>query len=141
MKSKMATATIMNKKRVKISRGIDISQAISEAIALAETAGFEKTDRYMVATAVSELARNIFVHAVKGEIAIRIIDRQAHRGIEIVAKDSGPGIENMAEALKDGHSTSGSLGLGLPGVKRLTDELTIESQPGRGTRVTARKWV
>ena len=94
----------------------------------------------MVGTSVSELARNIYLYAFKGEFTVRILKRGNKNGIEIVAKDNGPGIPDLAMAMKDSFSTSDGLGLGLPGVKRMMDEFTIDSKSNVGTKVTARKW-
>ncbi len=95
----------------------------------------------MIATAVSELARNILKYADSGEIRLRVVAKGFRRGIEVVAEDRGPGISNPDEALKDHFSSSGTLGLGLPGVKRMMDEFQLESAPQQGTRVTVRKWL
>ena len=95
----------------------------------------------MISTAVSELARNILKYAGRGEIRLRRVDGPAGRGIEIQAEDNGPGIPDPEAAMRDHYSSSGTLGLGLPGVKRLMDEFSLESRVGEGTRVTARKWM
>lgn len=123
-----------------ISDESDAGQAPSEAMVLAELIGFSLTKQYMIATAVSELARNIVNYASKGRITISIVKRGSQEGIEIVAEDNGPGIQDVSKAMQDHFSTSGSLGLGLPGARRLMDEFSIESEVGKGTRVTARKW-
>lgn len=128
-------------KRVGISKEIDVAKAVSEARRLAETAGFGETQQYMIATAVSELARNIFLYAVKGNIHIKLIERNTQRGIEIIAEDTGPGIEDIAKAMKDGFSTSEGLGLGLGGVKRLMDEFVFDIERTIGTKISVRKWV
>ena len=95
----------------------------------------------MIATAVSELARNILKYAVSGEIRLRQVDGPSGRGIEIEAVDRGPGIEDPEAAMRDHFSSGGTLGLGLPGVRRMMDEFSLESTPGEGTRVTAVKWM
>ena len=95
----------------------------------------------MIATTVSELARNILKYAGSGEICLRRVKKIGGRGIEIEATDRGPGIEDCDVAMQDHFSTSGTLGLGLPAVKRMMDEFSLESTPGEGTRVTARKWI
>lgn len=124
-----------------ISDEIDIAKAVDEARILAEEAGFKQSEQYMVATAVSELARNIVLYAIKGEIAMRIIERKNRRGIEVVAEDNGPGIKDIAHAMKDGFSTGGGLGLGLSGVKRLMGEFLIDTKRRIGTKITVKKWV
>ena len=95
----------------------------------------------MIATAVSELVRNILKYAGSGEIRLRRVKEKAGRGVEIEAVDHGPGISDCEAAMQDHFSSSGTLGLGLPGVKRMMDEFSLESAPGEGTRVTARKWI
>ena len=128
-------------KRIAVSEEIDSIKAAMEARALAETAGFGETEQYMIATAVSELAANSFRHAMKGVVTIKILDRKTQKGIEVVVEDQGPGIEDIGKAVEDHFSTSGGLGLGLPGVKRLMNEFTIDTERVRGTKITARKWV
>ena len=120
----------------------DIVEARQRGRALADDAGFSLTDLAIIATAISELARNALRYATGGQIVVRLAADPAHerRGIEIIAADDGPGIGDINQALQDGYSTSGSLGLGLPGVRRLMDEFQIESQPGEGSVVTAKKW-
>lgn len=86
------------------------------------------------------MARNILLYAERGEIVVTLVDQEGRRGIVIVAADEGPGIPDVVRALQDGYSTSGRLGLGLPGVKRVMDEFAIVSQVGGGTVVTAKKW-
>jgi serine/threonine-protein kinase RsbT len=126
--------------RVQIDSDRAIVEARQRGRELADHAGFGVTDLAIIATAISELARNALRYATRGEIAVRLVEDGSRRGITIIASDDGPGISNVGQALQDGFSTSGSLGLGLPGVKRLMDEFDIESQIGRGTVVTAKKW-
>ncbi len=128
-------------KKISISRETHIPEVLSAALRLGATAGFGRTQRYMVATAVSELATNICRYAGAGQISIRVIENSDTKGIELVAEDKGPGIADLDSAMKDHFSTSGSLGLGLPGVKRMMDEFEIGSEPGKGTRIIARKWL
>lgn len=118
----------------------DIVAARQRGRTLAVELGFSAVDSTLVATAISELARNIVSYAGTGEITLRTIQNSTRQGILIVAADEGPGIHDLRQALRDGFSTSGSLGLGLPGVRRLMDEFEIASQPGRGTRVEVKKW-
>jgi serine/threonine-protein kinase RsbT len=127
-------------RQIKITHEVDIAVATSEAMSMAAAGGFKKTEQFMIATAVSELARNIYRYANKGEINIKFLEQKHKKGIEIVAHDSGPGIEDIGKAMTDHFSTSGSLGLGLPGVKRLMDDFEIESDIGKGTKITAVKW-
>jgi serine/threonine-protein kinase RsbT len=126
--------------RVAINSNQDIVIARQRGRALAAELGFSAVDGTFLATAISELARNIVTYAGKGEITLRAI-RDTHRqGIMVVASDRGPGIRDVQQALRDGFSTSGSLGLGLPGVRRLMDEFEIKTQFGHGTIVTVKKW-
>ncbi len=127
--------------RFEISEEIDILKAASGTMTMAKKAGFLHNDQYLISTSVSELARNIFRYATRGEVVLTIIDRKTRRGIEINARDKGPGIENIAQAMEDHFSTSDGLGLGLPGVKRMMDEFKITSEPGKGTSITAKKWI
>jgi serine/threonine-protein kinase RsbT len=118
----------------------DIVSARQQGRALALELGFSAVDSTLIATAISELARNIVSYAGTGEITLQTIQNSTAKGILIVAADEGPGIDDLRQALRDGFSTSGSLGLGLPGVRRLMDEFQIASQPGKGTRVEVKKW-
>src|SRR5258708_4621740 len=102
--------------------------------------GFSSGDATLIATAISELARNIVAYAKKGMITLQVVNGSNRQGIAVTASDDGPGIPDIRQALRDGFSTSGSLGLGLPGVRRLMDEFEITSQPGRGTTVVVKKW-
>jgi serine/threonine-protein kinase RsbT len=126
--------------RVPINSDKDIVAARQKGRTLALSIGFSETDSTLIATAISELARNIVTYAKKGELRIGTAKDSNREGILVIAKDSGAGISNIKLALQDGFSTSGSLGLGLPGVKRLVDEFEIVSGNGRGTVVTIRKW-
>jgi serine/threonine-protein kinase RsbT len=126
--------------RVPIDRDVDIVSAWQKGRELASQCGFPSTDLAVVATAISKLARNIVRYAVRGEIIMRLIENNGRRGVEILATDDGPGIADVALAMQDGYSTSGGLGLGLPGVRRLMDEFEITSDFGEGTTVTVRKW-
>lgn len=125
---------------VAINSDQDIVLARQKGRALATELGFSAVDATFVATAISELARNIVAYARKGEITLQAVRGSNRQGIVVVASDNGPGISDIGQALRDGFSTSGSLGLGLPGVRRLMDEFEITSRPGRGTTVTVKKW-
>ena len=102
--------------------------------------GFASTDATLVATAVSELARNIVQYAKRGEIVLKPLENQGRRGLLVIARDEGPGIPDIQRAIEGGCSTYGSLGLGLRGVKRLMDEFEIVSTAGIGTTVCVKKW-
>jgi serine/threonine-protein kinase RsbT len=131
---------VLRESRVAIVSDVDIVTARHNGRALAVELGFNPTDSTLIATAISELARNIMFYAKQGEIILRPLNQSEPRGIVVVAHDNGPGILDVAQAMRVGYSTSGSLGLGLPGVSRLMDELQIDSRPGQGTTVTAKKW-
>jgi serine/threonine-protein kinase RsbT len=126
--------------RVAINSDQDIVTARQKGRALAIELGFSTGDATLIATSISELARNIVSYARRGEITLKAIQGPSSQGISIVASDNGPGIRDIRQAMRDGFSTSGSLGLGLPGVRRLMDDFEIASEPGRGTIVTVKKW-
>lgn len=125
---------------VAINSDQDIVLARQKGRAKAIELGFSSGDATLIATAISELARNIVAYAGKGQITLKVVNGLNRQGISVVASDEGPGIPDVRQALRDGFSTSGSLGLGLPGVRRLMDEFEITSQPGRGTTVVVKKW-
>ena len=126
--------------RVAINSDQDIVSARQKGRVVANELGFSSGDATLIATAISELARNIVSYARKGQITIKQVNGLNRRGIAVIADDEGPGIADIRQALRDGFSTSGSLGLGLPGVRRLMDEFEITSQPGKGTTVMVKKW-
>jgi len=126
--------------RIPIRSEIDIVTARQKGRAMAVTSDIAPADATLIATAISELARNIVLYAKEGEVVLQIVENNGRRGIKIVAGDNGPGIADLEMAMQLGYSTSGSLGLGLPGVKRLMDEFEIASEIGKGTRVTVVKW-
>lgn len=135
-----APAAAKDATRIPIVTDQDIVAARQKGRSLAQQLGFPSSDLTLVATAISELARNILRYAKTGELTIGIVEAHGRHGLVVVAADNGPGIQDVARALEVGFSTSGSLGLGLPGVKRLMDDFDIVSIPGRGTTVTAKKW-
>jgi serine/threonine-protein kinase RsbT len=125
---------------VVIARDGDIVQARQKGRELAQSIGFSGSDLTIIATAISEIARNIVVYASRGEISFGIAEKNGRRGILVVARDQGPGIPDIERAMRDGYSTGNSLGLGLPGARRLMDDFEISSTVGQGTTVTMRKW-
>ncbi len=127
--------------RVQIDDESGILQARRNARELASELGFDSTSQTLIATAISELARNILKYASRGEILLRPVARNGVRGITVVAADEGPGIADLVLALTDGFSTGRSLGLGLPGTKRLMDDFDLISEVGKGTVVTTTRWV
>jgi serine/threonine-protein kinase RsbT len=129
-----------NEIRIAVGADPDIVSARQAARNVAAEAGFPTTELTMLATAVSEIARNIVRFAGVGQIIVEHIEDQHRRGVRIVARDAGPGIVDLDRAMQDGYSTYRGLGLGLPGAKRLMDEFEVVTKPGRGTTVTMTKW-
>ena len=126
---------------VSIGSDLDIVAARQRGRALAAELGFSTTDMVMIASSISELARNIVLYAKCGEIVVSgAFNELGKCGVVVVARDHGPGIEDLEKAMEMGYSTSGGLGLGLPGVRRLMDEFQILSVVGQGTVVTVKKW-
>ena len=117
----------------------DVVNARQAGRELAATIGFNRTDQALIATAISELARNILNYAGSGEVRFNHRSTKGHDGIEVVAEDNGPGIANLEDAMRDGFTTSGGLGLGLPGTKRLMDQFHVETGAS-GTTITATKF-
>jgi serine/threonine-protein kinase RsbT len=126
---------------VAIEHEADIVSARQKGRELAAAIGFSSTDQTLLATAISEVARNIVSYAAKGSISLQRTEEGARHGLMIVARDKGPGIPDVELAMRDGYSTGGSLGLGLPGAKRLMDSFVLESAVGVGTTVTMIKWL
>jgi serine/threonine-protein kinase RsbT len=118
----------------------DIVTARMQGRVLAERVWFSAGEATLVATAISELARNIVQYAGHGDIMLRSLTNGTRRGIAVVARDRGPGIADLKLAVRSGYSTSGGLGLGLPGVRRIVDDFQIESNHQDGTTVTVTKW-
>lgn len=117
----------------------DIVLARQKVRDLAGEMGFSLLDRTRIVTAVSELGRNIVVHAQSGKMTL--FKHSERPGLMIVFEDKGPGIADVGQALQDSYSSVGSLGLGLPGAKRLTDQMEIVTSPGKGTTITIIKWL
>jgi serine/threonine-protein kinase RsbT len=130
-----------NEARVAINSAVDIVTARQKGRALALELGFDGSDLTLIATAISEVARNIVNHAKSGEIVLTQLNHSSKRGIVVVARDEGPGIKNITKAMQYGYSTNKGLGVGLPGAKWLMDEFDIESKVGKGTTVTMKKWL
>jgi serine/threonine-protein kinase RsbT len=118
----------------------DLVPARAEARAMADGLGFSRTEATLIATAISEIARNIVVHAGRGEIVLRAREEELRHGLTVIARDSGQGIRDVDAALRDGFASHGGLGLGLPGARRLMDEFDIATEVGKGTVVTMTKW-
>jgi serine/threonine-protein kinase RsbT len=127
--------------RIAIESDADVVTARQRARALAVGVDMPTTDQTLLATAISEIARNITTYAVRGEVVIDLVrDENGRRGVRVIARDDGPGIDDLERALTDGYTTGGGLGLGLPGARRLVDEFDIQTAPGEGTTVTLIKW-
>ncbi len=118
----------------------DVVRVRQAVRAQATAAGLSLVDQTKIVTAASEIARNSITHGGGGEVAIETISHPPRKGVRLVFTDRGPGIADIAMALTDGYSTGGGLGLGLSGSKRLSNEFHVESEPGRGTKVTLVRW-
>jgi serine/threonine-protein kinase RsbT len=128
---------------VPIEREADIVLARQRGRELAAQIGFSTTEQTLIATAISEVARNILTYAKKGEVLLSSTsdEEASRRGILVLARDDGPGIADPELAMRDGYSTTKSLGVGLPGAKRLMDDFELDTAKGRGTTVRMRKWL
>jgi RNA polymerase sigma factor (sigma-70 family) len=134
------TATAADEVRIPIESDADVVTARKQGRDLARQAGFSATDLTIVATAISEIARNIVMFADRGEIVVRLVGEGDRQGVTVTARDAGPGIADVEHALEHGSSSYGGLGLGLPGSRRLMDEFEVSSEVGRGTTVIMTKW-
>jgi serine/threonine-protein kinase RsbT len=126
---------------VPIEQETDIVTARQKGRELAALSGLSPTEQTLIATAISEVARNIVVYAHHGEVILTAVEQKGRRGVMVVARDEGPGITNPELAMRDGYSTTRSLGMGLPGAKRLMDEFELSSIVGKGTTIVMKKWV
>jgi serine/threonine-protein kinase RsbT len=127
--------------RVAIRTDADVVTARQEARTMGSRLGFSSTDLTLLATAISEVARNITTYAGEGEVLLRVLDEDGRQGIEVLATDDGPGIDDVELAMQDGYTTGNGLGLGLPGTRRLVDEFSLQTTPGAGTTVRLVKWI
>lgn len=127
---------------IPINNELDIVIARQRGREIAKESKFANIDLALIATTISELTRNIVSYAKKGMIFLENIEEHGRKGMLVIAEDAGPGIESIDLAMQDGYTTSSnSLGLGLPGVKRMMDEFDIESELGKGTTITTKKWI
>jgi len=133
--------TVTNDFVVDVNNPDDIVAARQAGHELARQLGFSLTDVTMIATAISEIARNITSYAGHGEVRVGVQFRDGKQALVVRAEDDGPGIADVERALEDGYSTGRGLGLGLPGARRLMDRLYVESEPGNGTVVEMWKWI
>lgn len=131
----------MSKTTCQIARDVDVYIAIGRGRQLAMAIGFDTIDRTRIEIVILELTRNLLVHAGGGQVIIDRVVHQGRVGILVEAHDTGPGIADIELAMQDGYSTAHTLGAGLPGVRRLMDDFSIESAPGAGTHVRAIKWL
>ncbi|MQR85406.1 serine/threonine protein kinase [Bacillus megaterium] len=118
----------------------DIVEARQKGRMFSNYLGFSTLDQARIITAISELSRNIYKYATTGKIMMEIIENQLEIGLKIIAVDKGPGIKNIQKAMESGYTTSGGLGVGLSGVKKLMDEFTISSQEDHGVNIQVIKW-
>lgn len=130
-----------NRINVAVSTVSDVVAARQQGRELARQVGFSSSEATLIATAISELARNIVLYAACGTMSMEATRDGKRSGVVIIARDEGPGIRDVQRALIGGYSTSGGMGLGLSGVRRIMDGMNVESQPGKGTTVTIRKWL
>jgi serine/threonine-protein kinase RsbT len=125
---------------IEVRSDADIVIARQQGRALASKLGFDQVELTMIVTAISELARNIVLYAGSGQITLQIERNHQMTGLVVIASDHGPGIVDVKQAMQDGFSTSGGLGLGLPGIQRLMEDFRIESKVGQGTTITVKRW-
>jgi serine/threonine-protein kinase RsbT len=126
---------------IPIESDADVVTARQQARAMAGDLDLTSTDQTLLATAISEVARNITTYAKRGEVELSVVrDDNGRAGIKVIARDQGPGIENLELAMQDGYTSGGGLGLGLPGARRLVDDFNIDTAPGQGTTVTLVMW-
>lgn len=126
---------------IEVEAELDIVAARQAGRTLAKDMGFGEVDQARIATAISELARNIYLYAQKGVIILSTVHEDGRLGLMIQAQDNGPGITDIHQAMQDGFTTSGGLGAGLPGVKRLMDTFELKTQIDNGTEITVIKWL
>jgi serine/threonine-protein kinase RsbT len=131
---------VVDEVRIPIRSDADVVSARQEGKALAVELDFSATEVTLIATAISEVARNIITYAGEGEVCLTIVSDGIRRGVRVVAADEGPGIGDLDRAMQDGYSSGQGMGLGLPGARRLMDDFHVESKPDAGTTVTMTKW-
>src|SRR5881394_2368099 len=133
-------STVADDLLIPITADVDVVTARQRGRELAAEVGFSAGDQTVIAAAISEIARNILMYAKRGEVRFTKIVDGTRQGLIVVAEDEGPGIRDVPRAMQDGYSTSGGLGLGLPGARRLMDDFEVVSDTGKGTTVTMKKW-
>lgn len=127
-------------KVITIQSDLDIVAARMAARDMAKTMGFGAIDQARIATAISELARNIYLYAGEGTVTVGEVQQGARKGLEVICEDEGPGIEDIGLVMQDGYTTSKGMGMGMPGARRLMDDFDVISIVGEGTKITCRKW-
>lgn len=127
-------------KTITIQSDLDIVAARMAARDMAKAMGFGAIDQARIATAISELARNIYLYAGEGTVTVSEVQQGIRKGIEVVCEDQGPGIDDIDLVMQDGYTTSKGMGMGLPGARRLMDDFEVISISGEGTKITCRKW-
>lgn len=127
--------------RIRVDSEIGVVAARQAGRKMAEQLGFSTTEQTLIATAISEMARNIIQYAKTGEILLSLVKEDGHQGIRVIAQDKGPGIRDVELALRDGYTSGKGMGMGIPGARRLMDDFEIISEVGRGTRVVMTKWL
>jgi serine/threonine-protein kinase RsbT len=130
----------MRNEVLQINSSEDVVRVRQAVRAAATEIGLSLVDQTKIITAASELARNTLDYGGGGTVSIELVQNGMRRGVRLTLEDQGPGIADIEQALKDGYTTGGGLGLGLSGAKRLSNEFSIESKPGEGTRVTIARW-
>lgn len=140
MEHEVMTSMAEHETAIPVRSDLDVLKARQYGKELAGLLRFSNTERTIVATAISEIARNTVLYAKSGWIDLKIVEQGGKRGILVVVRDQGPGIPDLGLAMQDGYTTSQGLGIGLPGAKRLMDEFDIVSEVGKGTVITMKKW-
>jgi serine/threonine-protein kinase RsbT len=130
----------MPSKNLPIRSSEDVVRVRAAVRDAAVAAGFSLVDQTKFVTAASELARNTIIHGKGGEVQIEFVESSARKGVRLIFMDKGPGIPDVEQAMKDGFTTGDGLGLGLGGARRLSNEFSIQSEPGHGTRITIARW-
>lgn len=134
------TPAIERETAIQLKSDLDVLKARQQGKELAAALRFTNTELTIIATAISEIARNTVLYAKTGCLRLQVIQQGQRRGLLIMIKDQGPGIADLDLAMQDGYSTSRGLGIGLPGARRLMDEFDIASEVGKGTTITMKKW-
>ena len=127
-------------KVINIQSDLDIVAARMAARDMAKAMGFGAIDQARIATAISELARNIYLYAGEGTVTVSEVQQGIRKGLQVICEDQGPGIDDINLVMQDGYTTSKGMGMGLPGARRLMDDFEVVSVSGEGTTITCRKW-